>query len=97
MINFCKFHMMSVNYENAGILDDESKSKYFTARERKYAEPLRERVQFLDFINYYFFCAASYSGQVHEYRDFIYFINLEKEYNEIPKSKLPLHALKWFA
>jgi len=34
MINFCKMHMLSVNYDNAGKLDDEIKSKYFTERER---------------------------------------------------------------
>ena len=40
-INFCKAHMLAVNYDNAGMLDDEKKSKYFTARERYYAEVLR--------------------------------------------------------
>ena len=97
MINFCKFHMLAVNYENAGNLDDEVKSKYFTPRERQYAEPLKQRVKFFDFMNYFFFCASSFSGQVHEYRDFIDFINLRNDYSNIPSSKLPFYALRWFA
>jgi len=41
MIFFCKFHMMAVNYYNAGKLEDPLLSKEMSARERFNAEPLR--------------------------------------------------------
>jgi len=76
MMNYVKLHMMAVNYKNGGLLDDPEKVKTLTTREVYYAEPLRERVKFWDFWNYFMFCAASYSGPSHEYRKFIDFINL---------------------
>ena len=41
MMNFIKIHMMTVNYVNAGKLNDPVLSKNLTDRERFYAEPLR--------------------------------------------------------
>ena len=41
MIFFCKFHMMAVNYYNAGKLNDPILSKAMSTRERFYAEPLK--------------------------------------------------------
>lgn len=88
MINFIKLHMLAVNYDNAGKLDDPALSKHFTARERHYAENLRKPVPLYDFFQYFLFCASSYSGMVHEYRDFHEYINQEKNYSNIPRSKL---------
>lgn len=88
MINFCKMHMFAVNYDNAGKLDDEKQSKYFTARERYYAEPLRERISCYDFCQYFLFCATCFSGMVHEYRDFHDYINSKSDYSNLPRSKL---------
>ena len=51
MINFCKAHMLAVNYDNAGKLDNPEASKYFTDRERFYAEPLREALAIDDFFH----------------------------------------------
>jgi len=72
MINFVKIHMMAVNYDNGFLLDKEN---MMTSREKFYAEPLRERVKFADFCDYFFFCAASWTGMPHEYREFNEFIN----------------------
>ena len=41
MMNFIKFHMMAVDYSNAGKLDDPVLGKDLTTRERYFAEPLR--------------------------------------------------------
>lgn len=49
LINFAKMHMLAVNYDNAGKLDDPAYSKYFTVRERHYAETLRKPVPVYDF------------------------------------------------
>ena len=97
MINFCKAHMLAVNYENAGKLDNAEASKYFTERERFYAEPLRKALAIDDFFHYFFFCAVSFSGMVHEYRDFEDFINRKGNYSNIPRHKLLGSALKRFA
>ncbi len=86
MINFVKIHMMAVNYDNAVHLD--SKEGKLTSRERFYAEPLRDRIRFYDFMNYFFFAAVSWSGMTHEYRQFDEFINLQGQYSKIPKEKL---------
>lgn len=88
--------MLAVNYDNAGMLDDDKKSKYFTARERYYAEVLRQRVKLFDFLHYFFFCASSFSGMVHEYRDFIEFISKEGQYKNVPKDRLFKPAMTRF-
>ena len=97
MINFCKAHMLAVNYENAGKLDNPEASKYFTDREKFYAEPLRNALAFDDFFHYFFCCAVSYSGMVHEYRDFEDFINQKGNYSNVPRKKLFLPAFQRFA
>lgn len=70
MMNFCKFHMLAVNYKNAGLLDDPVGGKHLTSRERKFAEPLRERVRTIDFWHFYLFCGSSWTGPAHEYLHF---------------------------
>ena len=96
MMNFIKFHMMAVNYTNAAILDDPVKGKDLTTRERYYAEPLRERVHFIDFMHYFLFVGSSWSGMSHEYRTFDEFINCKGDYASIPKDKLYAPAFKRF-
>ena len=86
MINFVKVHMMAVNYDNAVKLDSDKGT--MTSRERFYAEPLRQRVKFWDFMNYFFFVASCYSGMVCEYRQFHEFINKQGQFKNIPKEKL---------
>ena len=88
LMNSCKFHMMAVNYSNAEKLEDPEKSKEMTTRERYYAEPLRKRAGLMDFVHFYFFCGASWTGMCHEYRDFDDFINKKDDYANIPKDKL---------
>lgn len=88
MMNFIKFHMMSVNYSNAGLLDDPIKGKDLTTRERYFAEPLRQPIGFIEFFNYYLFCGSSWTGMSHEYRWYKEFINREGDYANIPKDKL---------
>lgn len=96
MMNFIKVHMMAVNYENAGKLDDPAAAKQFTERERKFAEPLRNRVHFFDFCNYMFFVACSWTGMSHEYLHFDDYINNKKGYANIPRDKLVGAALTRF-
>ena len=96
MMNFIKLHMMAVNYVNAGKLDDPVSSKDFTPRERYMAEPLRKRVPFADFMHYFLFCGAAWTGMSHEYRLFYDFINMKGDYTNIPKGGLIAPALKRF-
>ena len=97
MMNFVKVHMMAVNYVNAAKLDDPVAGKDLTQRERYFAEPLRERVPFMDFVHYFLFCGAAWTGMSHEYRYFDDFINCKGDYANIPKNGLFLPALKRFA
>ena len=96
MLNLARIHMFAVNYDNAGKLDDPEASKLFTTRERYYAETLRQKVSFADWINYFFFAATCPTGMVHEYRTFDEFINLKGDFKEIPQDKLTMPALKRF-
>ena len=97
MMNFIKFHMLAVNYDNAGKMQDPAdKGRDLTERERYFAEPLRERVRFFDFINYFFFCGAAWTGMSHEYRWFDEYINSRGDYKHIPRRGLILPALKRF-
>ena len=93
MMNFIKFHMMAVNYSNAAKLDDPVASKDFTSRERYFAEPLRRRMSFMEYVHYFFFCGAAWTGMSHEYRYFDEFINRREDYKNIPKHKLFLPFL----
>ena len=43
--------MVSWNYYDAGQVDDKEKSKHMTERERFYAVPLRNKLDFFSFIN----------------------------------------------
>ena len=88
MMNFIKFHMMAVNYSNAGLLDDPVKGKDLTTRERYFAEPLRQQISLVEFFNYYLFCGSSWTGMSHEYRWYEEFINRKGDYANIPKDKL---------
>ena len=88
MMNLVKIHMMTVNYDNASKLDDPVAIKSLTERERKFAEPLRKRVGFVDFCNYMFFVASSWTGMSHEYLHFDDYINAQKGYKDIPREKL---------
>jgi len=88
MMNFVKLHMFAVNYDNAGKLDDPIKSKNFTPREIHFAEPLKDKVCFSDWIHYFFFVGASWTGMPHEYRNFDDFIHSREGYANIPKDKL---------
>lgn len=97
MTNFIKLHMFAVNYDNAGKLDDPEKCKNLTTREKYFAESLRERLSFAEWLQYFFFCGSSVSGMSHEYRDFDEFINLKAGYAKIPKNRLIGHAAKRFA
>ena len=97
MMNFVKFHMMAVNYDNAAKLDDKVKGKEMTERERFYAEPLRNRVHFMDFLHYFFFCGSVWTGMPIEYRPFYEYINCKGDYANIPKLGLIVPALKRFA
>ena len=89
--------MLAVNFDNAGKLDDPEASKYFTERERYYAEPLRKKVPVLDFFGYFLFCCSSFSGMVHEFRDYYDYIEQRNHWSNIPRSKLIMPALKRFA
>ena len=93
MLNFSRLHMFAVNYDNAGKLDDADADKKLTSRERFYAETLREKVSFADWINYFFFVGTCPTGMVHEYRTFNDFINLKGDFTNIPVDKLPVNAL----
>lgn len=96
MMNFVKLHMMAVNYDNAAKLDDPVRGKLLTSRERNFAECLRERVHFMDFMHYFMFVGSSWTGMAHEYKFFIEFINRKGDYSKIPKDKLMIPALKRF-
>ena len=89
--------MLAVNFDNAGKLDDPEASKLFTERERYYAEPLRKKVPIIDFYGYFLFCCSSFSGMVHEFRDYYDFIEQRNYWSNIPRSKLIKPALKRFA
>lgn len=97
MTNFIKLHMFAVNYDNAGKLDDPEKIKNLTTREKYFAEPLRKRVSFAEWCQYFFFVGSSISGMSHEYRDFNEFINLEAGFAKIPKHRLIGQAGKRFS
>jgi len=77
MINFCKFHMLAVNYKNAEKLSDTATAKELSERELFQAESLRQRVKFADFFHYFLFCGAAWTGMSHEYRAFDDFIHLK--------------------
>lgn len=96
MMNFIKIHMMATNYDNASKLDDPVASKDFTERERKFAEPLRNRVHFIDFCNYMFFVASSWTGMAHEYKHFDDWVNEKEGFKDIPRSKLFAPAFSRF-
>lgn len=97
MMNFVKIHMFAVNYENAGKLDDPSKSINLTPREKLFAEPLRNKVIFIDWINYFFFVGSSWTGMCHEYKDFDDYINSKEGFANIPRQKIFTHAFTRFA
>ena len=98
MMNFIKFHMMAINYKNAALLDDPIKSeKLLTSRERHHAEYLRERVNFTEFVHYFMFCGAAWTGMSHEYRWWSDFMNKRGAYEKIPKSKLFVPAIVRFS
>jgi len=77
-------------------LDDPEKIKDLTTREKYFAEPLKNRVHFFDFMHYFLFCGAAYTGMSHEYRWFHEFINLKGDYAKIPQSGIWLPAFKRF-
>ena len=96
MMNYVKLHMLAVNYSNAAKLDDPVAGKHFTSRERYFAEPLRRRIHFMEYVHYFFFCGSSWTGMSHEYRYFDEFINRREDYVYIPKHKLFLPFLNRF-
>ena len=46
-----------------------------------------------DFLHYFLFCGAAWTGMSHEYRAFDDFIHQKGQFKSIPKDKLLVHAL----
>ena len=52
-MNFAKVSIIAWNYYDAGRLENPEKVKLMSEREKHYALPLRERLDFFSFINYF--------------------------------------------
>ena len=84
MFSFAKIHMVSWNLYDAGLLSDPEASKYMTDREKYYAKACVEKPGFLDWIHYLYFVSTCGAGPMHEYRDFIEFINYTGDIKSMP-------------
>ena len=80
MINFAKLHILTECYGDSA----KDKRDSLTSREKHYM--LERPPGFWDFTHYFMFCGTAALGPAYEYRDFLEFINLEKNYIQLRRN-----------
>ena len=95
MIACIKMHYIGLCYKDAGLVaEGKAEQAKLTPREIKYAEPLKEKLSLMQFLQYFCFVGTVIMGPSIEYRDFHEFINLQGDFAKMPITSSVLPAFK---